>query len=107
MNIPHDADGDAMRRVIADGADITRPMTVDFQIDCPDLASAKSIAAKVPPSEFAITIYQDTEDFSVTCECKREMLLDHSELVRIQQQLTDIAKQFGGSCEAWGTVGNN
>lgn len=43
---------------------------------------------------------------AVTCECSREMLLDHSELIRIQRQLTDIASPFGGWCEEWGTFGN-
>jgi hypothetical protein len=105
MMIPDDADGDAMRRVIEDGADPTRPMTVDFQIDCPDVASAEVIAANVP-GEFAVTIYEDPEDGSATCECSREMLLDHAELVRIQRMLTDIAKPHGGWCEAWGTFGN-
>jgi hypothetical protein len=106
MKIPDDADGDAMRRVIADGADLTRPMLIDFQIDCPDARSAEAIAARISPEQFAISIYQDPEDGSVTCECSREMLLVHSELIRMQRELTDIARPFGGWCEAWGTFGN-
>jgi len=106
MKIPDDADGDAMRRVIADGGDLTRPMLIDFQIDCPDMDSAEAIASKIPPDEFAISIYQDPDDGSVTCECSRKMLLEHSELIRIQRQITNIASAFGGWCEAWGTFGN-
>lgn len=106
MNIPHDADGDAMRGVIAAGSDLTRPMVVNFQIDCPDMPSAEAIAANVSSNEFAISIYKDPDDSSVTCECSKEMLLEHSELLRIQRQLTYIAKPFGGWCEAWGTFGN-
>jgi hypothetical protein len=106
MKIPDDADGDAMRRAIARGDDLTRPMMVDFQIDCPDMASGEAIAAKVPAAEFAIRVYQDPEDTSVTCECSRKMLLEYSELVRIQRQLSDLAEPFGGWCEAWGTFGN-
>jgi hypothetical protein len=106
MRIPNDADGDAMRRVIADGADLRRPMLIDFQIDCPDLPSAEAIANKVPAHEFTVSIYQDDEDGAVTCECSKKMLLEYSELVLIQRQLTDIARPFGGWCEAWGTFGN-
>jgi hypothetical protein len=105
MFIPNDADGDAMRRVIADGVDPTRPMTIDFQIDCPDIPGAEAIAASVPADEFAIRVYEDLEDGNVTCECSRRMLLDHAELLRIQQLLTDIAKPHGGWCESWGTFG--
>ncbi len=96
MEIPDDADGDAMRRVIADGADLTCPMLIDFQIDCPDMVSAEAIASKIPPDEFAISIYQDPSYGSVTCECTKKMLLEHSELIRLQRQLTDIASAFGG-----------
>ncbi len=95
-----------MRRVIADGADFARPMLIDFQIDCPDLPSAEAIASKVPANEFTISIYQDDEDGSVTCECSKQMMLEYSELVRTQRQLTDIASPFGGWCGAWGTFGN-
>jgi Regulator of ribonuclease activity B len=107
MEIPSDADGDAMRRVLAHGADITRPMLIDFQIDCPDVESAKAIASRVPPEEFSTKIYTDSEDGSVTCECSRQMLLAYAEMIRIQQQLTTIARPFGGFCEAWGTFGNS
>ncbi len=106
MSIPNDADGDAMRRVIADGADLTRPMRIDFQIDCPDLASARAIGARVPRDEFEISVYQNSEHTRATCECSRDMLLEHSELVRIQARLSSIARPFGGSCAAWGTFGN-
>ncbi len=75
MKIPDDADGDAMRRVIAAGVDLTRPMVVDFQIDCPDMVSAQAIASRIPPDEFAVLVYQNPEDRAVSCECSREMLL--------------------------------
>jgi hypothetical protein len=107
MNIPDDADGDAMRRVIADGADLTRPMRVDFQIDCPDRASAQAIAAKVPPAEFAVSVYEDSESGTVKCECSRDMLLEYSGLIRVQTQLAELVRPFGGRCGAWGTFGNS
>jgi hypothetical protein len=106
MSIPNDADGDAMRRVIAGGADLTRSMRIDFQIDCPDLATAQAIGARVSRDEFEVSVYQNSEHTSATCGCSRDMLLEHSELVRIQAQLSEIARPFGGRCEAWGTFGN-
>lgn len=106
MNIPDDADGDAMRRVIEDGSDLSRPMIVDFQIDCPDISSAKLIASRVSSEEFDISIYSDPDENGVTCECSKQMLLIHTDLLRIQRQLTDLAHPLGGTCEAWGTFGN-
>jgi hypothetical protein len=106
MNNPSDADGDAIRSVIADGSDVTRPMVVDFHIECPDVTSAEAIASKIPRDEFTVSIDQDTESGAVTCECSKQMLLQYSELTRIQRRLMDIASPFGGRCEAWGTFGN-
>jgi hypothetical protein len=107
MDIPNDADGDAMRRVIAGGADITRPMVIDFEIDCPDIESARAIASRVPAERFTTRIYTDPTSRNVTCECSRKMLLNHADLQRIQEELTLIAKPSGGCCEAWGTFGNS
>ncbi len=107
MNIPNDADGDVMRRVLAHGADATRPMAIDFQIDCPDHDSAELIAAEIPQEEFRVKIYKhDADDDMVTCVCTKSMLLEHSELLRIQAILTEIARPHGGHCDAWGTFGN-
>lgn len=106
MDIPSDADGNAIRSVIADGSDVTRPMVVDFHIECPDVPSAEAIGSKIPRDEFAVSIDQDSESGTVTCECSKRMLLQYSELIRIQRQLTDVASPFGGRCEAWGTFGN-
>lgn len=106
MSIPDDADGDAIRRIIADGSDVSRPMLVDFQIACPDQAGAKAIASKIPSSEFSIRIYSDADGNNITCECSKEMLLDHSDLLRIQKQLNDIAAPLGGWSDGWGTFGN-
>ena len=34
-NLPHDADGDAVRRLIATGSDLTKEMEIDFAVDAP------------------------------------------------------------------------
>jgi len=95
-----------MRLVIANGADLTRSMRIDFQIDCPDLATARAIGARVPRDEFEVSVYQNPGRTDATCECSRYMLLEHSELVRIQARLSELAEPFGCRCVAWGTFGN-
>lgn len=34
-DFPDDADGDALRRLVNDGSDLTKPMLIDFQIAVP------------------------------------------------------------------------
>ena len=38
-DFPYDADGDALRRLVDDGSDLTKPMCVEFQVAVPDEAA--------------------------------------------------------------------
>ena len=41
---PNDADGDALRRVAGSGADMSRPMTIDFSVASPNREAADQVA---------------------------------------------------------------
>jgi regulator of ribonuclease activity B len=43
-NYPNDSDGDALRRVVNDGSDMSKPMFIDFQVAVPDEAAANVLA---------------------------------------------------------------
>jgi Regulator of ribonuclease activity B len=43
-NYPNDSDGDALRRVVNDGSDMSKPMFIDFQVAVPDEAAANALA---------------------------------------------------------------
>ena len=42
---PNNADGEALRRVGADGSDLSKPMFINFHVALPGEASAKRLAA--------------------------------------------------------------
>ncbi len=46
-NFPDDSDGGALRRLVEDGSDLSRPMYIDFQIAVPDEARATRLAESV------------------------------------------------------------
>jgi len=103
MKIPNDADGDVIRRVLSRGSDPTRPMDIDFMIACPDAATAEQIAPLASSRGYTTQI---TVDDSVTCYCKKHMLLDYASLIAAQSDLDAIAQPLGGFIDGWGTFGN-
>ncbi|MCG8435309.1 MAG: ribonuclease E inhibitor RraB [Gammaproteobacteria bacterium] len=40
---PNDADGDALRRIAADGSDMTKPMEVDYHVAAPDQSASQML----------------------------------------------------------------
>jgi hypothetical protein len=44
MTFPNDADGDALRRVVDGGSDLSRPMTIDFTVDVPSDEAGQAVA---------------------------------------------------------------
>jgi len=106
MNIPNDADGDAMRRVLSDGSDPSKPMDVDFMIACPSIASAENIAPQAESRGYKPSISVDEETSSVTCYCMKSMLLDYDLLISAQAELDALARPHEGYIDGWGTFGN-
>ncbi len=104
---PNDADGDALRRVLSDGSDMSRPMYVDFHVSVPDEASAKALAAVTLKLGYRVSVY-DSPKFSPlwTCQCSTRMLVTYESVIAIQQELGEISAEFGGHPDGWGTFGN-
>jgi regulator of RNase E activity RraB len=46
------------------------------------------------------------EELSWTCYCTKTFVPDYSEVVRIEEQLNSIAKEFGGYGDGFGSFGN-
>jgi regulator of ribonuclease activity B len=54
-----DSDGDALRRVAEAGADMSRPMVIEFSVDVPDQSVAHRVAALVAPLGFEVSFDED------------------------------------------------
>ena len=103
---PNDADGDALRRVVGDGSDLSKPMTVDFAIAVPDEASGHAVAgvASAAGYETSLSFYGD--EGSWTCYCTKVMIASYDNLIREQVRLQQLAEPHGGYADGWGTAGN-
>lgn len=100
MTWPHDADGDVMRRLQADGFDFAREAEIDFNIDFEDW----------PPSDAAISAVQaafptarvhtpgDYIQLQLVARITYPFVMD------MQDRLTRLTTQWGGRCDSWGVL---
>jgi len=105
-NLPNDADGDAIRRVVRDGADLTLPMAVDFAVAFASQDKAIAFQQLLAGSDFEALLEAEEDGVSWTCYCKKHMLLRYETVVQIQRELSILARPLGGSVDGWGTFGN-
>jgi regulator of RNase E activity RraB len=103
---PDDDDGEALRRVAADGSDMSAPMDIDFTVAVPDRQAGLMVAEQASRRGYRTNVEQDTDTAEWTCYCTRSMLATHAGVIAAQRELDKIARPFGGLTDGWGTFGN-
>ena len=107
-HFPNDADGDALRRFVDDGSDLSKPMFINFQVAVPDENAAKGLADVAWKLGYRVEIYESPEcSLPWTCECSTRTLVSYDGVIAIQEELARLAKPFGGHPDGWGSFGNN
>jgi regulator of RNase E activity RraB len=106
-DFPNDADGDALRRLVADGSDLTKPMLINFQIAAANDVAARSLADAASKLGYATEIYDSPEcSLPWTCECSEKMIAPYEHIIAAQKELAILARRFGGHPDGWGSFGN-
>ena len=125
---PDNADGDVLRNLAADGNDMSKPMTIDFQIASPDADVAQIVATGAQQLGFEVSVFMndddeasgfeddplaaelealDDEDESpFTCECSRTLIPTYDAIMSAQAELEALAASAGAILDGWGTFGN-
>jgi regulator of RNase E activity RraB len=106
MSLPNDSDAAALRRLTDSGSDLSRPMTIDFQIAAPDEPTARSIAAAAEKLSYRTSATKDDGRDQWTVNCTTRMVLNYDSARAIQAELHQLAKPLGGWIDGWGTFGN-
>jgi regulator of RNase E activity RraB len=107
-DFPNDSDGDALRRVVNDGSDLSKPMFIDFQVAVPDESAAKALAEVAGKLGYHVRIYDSPEcTLPWTCQCSTRMLATYEGVIAIQNELAATSEPFGGIPDGWGTFGNS
>ena len=103
---PNDADGDALRKVAENGADMSRSMVIDFSVEVPDERTARRVAEVVAAHGFDPSISEDDDSDSWSVYCSKSMLATYEGVVAVQVELSELLSPHGGICDGWGTFGN-
>ena len=106
VDYPDDVDGDVLRQVAAAGADMSRPMEIDFTIDVPSVACARSLAERIFALGYVPRVYEDATDNSVSLYCAKTMLATHEGVIAAQSELNELCAPVGAECDGWLTAGN-
>jgi hypothetical protein len=105
---PNDTDGDALRRFIDNGSDLSKPMLIDFQIAVPDEAASRGLADVARKLGYHVKSYASPEcSLPWTCECSTRMLASYDGVIAVQKELATLATPFGGHPDGWGSFGND
>jgi hypothetical protein len=104
--LPDDADAEAIRRVVRDGADLSRPMAIDFAVAFAARDSGERFQTALAGTGFRVSLEQDASGSTWTCYCTKTMLLTYRDVVRVQEELEELAAPLGGHADGWGTYGN-
>jgi hypothetical protein len=104
MNFPDDENGDALRRLVAEGDDLSQPRDVDFTVVFPDQRSAEGFARDIAElgyrtsAEFA----EVEEGFPWDVIVIKHMKPTHQEIVEFEDLLQRTADIWAGRNDGWG-----
>jgi hypothetical protein len=106
-DFPNDGHGDALRRLVNDGSDLSRPMRIDFQVAVPSKEAANGLAEVCYKLGYRLRVYESPEcSLPWTCECSTRMLATYPGIIAMQTELEVLAQRFGGHPDGWGSFGN-
>src|SRR5262245_33633259 len=103
---PNDSDGDALRRVAADGNDMNSPMLIEFPVVVPTETVANQFASCAREHGFDTQIWEHDDDSDWDVICTVSIVPRYDGIMRIQEDLSRMATPFGGYSDGWGTLGN-
>jgi hypothetical protein len=104
--LPQDADGDALRRLIATGSDISKKMEIDFAVHVADRSTGLAFAAVVEQMGFRTDVQQGGKTGKWTCYCIRTMIPSYDAIIDVQKTLGDIGRPYNAKPDGWGSFGN-
>lgn len=104
--LPDTDTGDALRSLINNGSDLSKPIEIDFFIAVPDENAGLEIAREADKIGYNVSLEKDNETGRWTCYCKRKLIAYYSEVVRMEEELDTLAKVHGGYADGFGSYGN-
>ena len=104
MKYPDDANGDALRRMEAEGDDLTRPRNIEFTVVFPNELTARQFANHFRTLGFAVSaeLAGTVQDFPWDVIVVKHMVPSHEEIGAFEDSLQQVADTLEGHNDGWG-----
>jgi hypothetical protein len=104
MSYPNDANGDALRRMEAQGDDLTRPRNIDFTVAFADASSAERFAEhfRALGHTVSVELTESNQDFPWDVVVVQHMVPSYDGITNFENLLQSVADGWGGHNDGWG-----
>jgi regulator of RNase E activity RraB len=106
MTIDKEQTIEALKRLKADGSDLTKPMEIDFFVAVPSSEAGRKVADKAGAFGFTVSVEQDSETKEWTCYCNIVMVPEYGDVIKYEELLNAIGEESGGYADGFGSYGN-
>src|SRR5215831_17730817 len=105
MIYPNDVNGDALRRIEAQGDDLTKPRNIDFTVAFADANSAEQFAQHFRTLGHKVSVeVAEVQDFPQEVVVVEHMVPSYDEITSFENLLQSVADDWGGHNDGWGCL---
>lgn len=104
MTYPNDGNGDALRRMQAQGDDLTRARNIDFTVAFADASSAEQFAEHFRTLGYGVSVEvtEPDQDFPWDVIVVQHMVPSYDGITDFEKLLQSVADGWGGHNDGWG-----
>ena len=102
FQIPNDANGDVLRRMLQDGDDFSKARMIEFCHIFPERRQALAFAEIVDDRELAVSISYNKQKDMWDAIVSRHMVPTHHDITTFELSLASKAESVGGGADGWG-----
>lgn len=104
-SFPNDSNGEVLRQMYEHGVDFSVPHVVEFALLFPDVESAGRCARAIDAlNTFDTALHENDTAGGFDVIARRQLMLDHAYISRVEQKLESLASEFGGRLDGWGVL---
>ena len=106
MIYPNDANGDVLRRMAAQGKDLTKARNIDFTVVFAHASSAEQFAEHFRELGHAVSIRETAteEDFPWDVIVVKHMVSTYEGITDFENLLQSVADRWNGHNDGWGCL---
>lgn len=104
MIFPDDDNGGALRRMAAQGDDLTKPRNIDFAVTFPDAYAAQQFAQHLRALDEVVFLHKTEADSDLPWDVivVKNMVPTHRAITDFEDGLQLLADRWGGRNDGWG-----